>query len=508
MVLLALVVLLLTRRTHAPEPETGPPADIVLSAPAGVEVQSAGFRLSSPATIAVDAIGRHAEGAGRRWIWESLSVEISEPEDPEASMVVTAWILDAATRAPVWRMSAADVRPVPDSLSLRQAGASLSLPAGDYEVYLASILPAHSGPAGDDPVSGLLARLGTVGDPDRNEDMARCRVAVRLPAGSPPVLTRFDPSGELPGALLSMTRTGDGVLRSAGFTLRQPGRLRIRALVEHAPSWPIAADTAWIVDARTRARVWDASSIEGVPAGGHAKNRLVDTEIALPAGAYIVTYATDASHSWPEFNAAPPHDPQAWGIALAPAAGFDSAAFTEQPGLLDRGTPLFEATRLGNDVHRQARFTLRRDGALLLRAVGEAVVDPDGEAADGASISAGDGTRIWRLQRDNTERAGGSSKNRLFDGVVELKRGTYTLKIWTDDTHAFDAWNAPRPWAPETWGVTLWPGPGLDRRDFVLEEESAPAAGQGQARPEAGTPSESSPSGPTPSGQAFSERTR
>ena len=112
---------------------------------------------------------RRPSPSGRRWIWESLAVEVSEPEDPEASMVVTAWILDAATRQPVWRMSAADVRAVPGSLALRQAGATLALPAGDYEVHLASILPAHEGPAGNDPVSGLLARLGTVGDPDRNE---------------------------------------------------------------------------------------------------------------------------------------------------------------------------------------------------------------------------------------------------------------------------------------------------------------------------------------------------
>ena len=356
--------------------------------------------------------------------------------------------------------------------------------------------------------SHTLSRLNPGADRDRNEDLSRCRVALRVPADRRPALTRFEATGAIPGSLLGLTRNGDGALRSAGFGLEKPGRLRIVTLFERAKGWPAAADTAWIVDAATRQRVWEVGDNTGSHAGGSRKNRRIDEEIELPAGAYLVSYATDPSHAFPKFNAAPPHDPLNWGITLLPGADFDPAAFRARPELLDRGAPLFERTRLGDNVQVVQAFALRRDGALLIRALGEGLGGPDSEAADGASISTADGRTVWRLQRGNTVRGGGNGKNRLFDGVLNLTAGSYTLHIWTDDSHSFPEWNALPPWEPEAWGVTIWPGPGFRRADFVLEAGAATPSAQGQARPDTGTPSESAPSGPTPSGQPFSARTR
>jgi len=505
--LLGLTLLLLFRGAGSAEGAAGEPADVELSAPAGEDVLVAGFRLAQRTTVAVEAVGRKTGGAGRRWIWDSLGVNIEEDTgNPEAELAVTAWILDAATRQPVWMMTADSSTAVPRSLALRHATASLDLAAGAYEVYLASLVSRIEGPDRGKLVP-LLSRLGG-GDPDRNEDLSRCRVALRLPADRRAALTRFEVTGSMPGSLLGVTRNGDRSLRSAGFVMEKPGRLRVVTLFERASSWPAPADTAWILDAATREHVWEVGDNKGSHAGGSRKNRRIDEEVELPAGAYLVSYATDPSHAFPKFNAAPPHDPLNWGITLLPGADLEPATFRERPDLLDRGEPLFERTRLGDNVQVVQAFTLRRDGALLIRALGEGLGGPESEAADGSSISTTDDRTVWRMQRDNTVRGGGAGKNRLFDGIVNLTAGSYTLHVWTDDSHSFPKWNALPPWEPDAWGITIWPGPGLKRADFVLGPGTGTPAPQGQARPDTGTPSESAPSGPTPSGQPFSARTR
>jgi hypothetical protein len=39
-------------------------------------------------------------------------------------------------------------------------------------------------------------------------------------------------------------------------------------------------------------------------------------ELALDAGRYVLSFASDDSHAYPEFNGAPPWEPLAWGVAL------------------------------------------------------------------------------------------------------------------------------------------------------------------------------------------------
>ena len=51
-------------------------------------------------------------------------------------------------------------------------------------------------------------------------------------------------------------------------------------------------------------------------AGGATKNRRFDGVIRLPAGSYVLRYETDGSHSFGDWNAAPPDDPESWGITV------------------------------------------------------------------------------------------------------------------------------------------------------------------------------------------------
>ena len=53
-------------------------------------------------------------------------------------------------------------------------------------------------------------------------------------------------------------------------------------------------------------------------AGGADKNRLFDGTITLPAGRYVLHWESDDSHSFEDWNADPPDDPDAWGISVLP----------------------------------------------------------------------------------------------------------------------------------------------------------------------------------------------
>jgi hypothetical protein len=60
------------------------------------------------------------------------------------------------------------------------------------------------------------------------------------------------------------------------------------------------------------------------------------------------------------------------------------------------------------------------------------------------------------MDYNRTHHAGGASKNRMADEVVNLPKGRYTLRFRTDDSHAFGQWNSPAPWDPGRYGVTVY----------------------------------------------------
>ena len=85
-----------------------------------------------------------------------------------------------------------------------------------------------------------------------------------------------------------------------------------------------------IIEARTRARVWEMSMDKAQFAGGARKNRRQVETVTLPAGDYEATFVTDDSHSPADWNAAPPCDPLRYGLILA------VTVFGDLPRLLRR----------------------------------------------------------------------------------------------------------------------------------------------------------------------------
>jgi len=188
-------------------------------------------------------------------------------------------------------------------------------------------------------------------------------------------------------------------------------------------------------------------------AGGDQKNRMVNTVLHLDKGSYIVYFVTDGSHSYRDWNAAPPYDPEHWGISLnAASEGFapkDVSAYEER----EDKSVLARIVGVGDHERKQATFSLSKKSDVHIYALGEG---RDGDMFDYAWIEdAKTGRVVWEMTYRMTEHAGGAPKNRLFDGTISLPEGKYIVLYETDDSHSFRDWNEDPPDDPGSWGVTL-----------------------------------------------------
>ncbi len=75
-------------------------------------------------------------------------------------------------------------------------------------------------------------------------------------------------------------------------------------------------DYAWIEDARSGKAAWEMTYRKTGHAGGARKNRVFDDVIMLKAGEYLLCYESDDSHSFKNWNAAPPRDRGNYGATI------------------------------------------------------------------------------------------------------------------------------------------------------------------------------------------------
>ncbi len=125
----------------------------------------------------------------------------------------------------------------------------------------------------------------------------------------------FDTPPSDANTLVNLTRMGDNKDATQSFKLDSPRKVHIFALGEGKDGEMF--DYGWIEKAKGgHDIVWEMTYRMTRHAGGAMKNRKVDTEIYLEAGEYIAHFVTDSSHSFPDFNEAPPDSPQKWGITI------------------------------------------------------------------------------------------------------------------------------------------------------------------------------------------------
>lgn len=450
---------------------------------------AAGFELPRKAHIEIDAIGVREH-------WGD-------------DLVAYAWILDAKTRTVVWSQEDARSSRDKSSRHARRTHDALDLEAGRYELYAwAGINGQYSGWSwnnGHNQVRVLsLHDLGNLADladwHDGDRDRRRFDAAVRdcyVELASNDVskadVTAFEPQGDFAGSVYRANRLGNGANVKTELRLDKPMDLRLYGTSEWPRDWDEPADGAYLLNAETFERVWEPTYRKTEDGGGAEKNRAIDEEIHLPAGRYVLCAGTDDSHSFAEFNAAPPGDPQAWGLTVFPGKSFDAAAFhaTEK---WTPGEPAVNLTRARDDDAMDMKFKLDKEGDVLVCALGEWDERNDEFADTGWITRAGNREPVWEMHERDTHAAGGAQKNRMFQGMVHLPAGEYVAHFETDGSHSYERWNAAAPWDEEAWGLALYPGRGLtaknfkagplvrgDGDDFSASEDVKGAAPDGQA---------------------------
>jgi len=430
------------------------------------QVKSQSFALSSPQDIQIEAAGAQSTDKAGKSSWlASMWERDGKPVPPWSG---NGWILDVQSRRVVWELSeAATTR---GARGLREFKGNLHLPAGAYTAYYASF-PDGEYWTDDNGKMKADRKWHWFGD----EPVKDFKLVVR---GNGHSLTRADvdrlraPSAS--STVVSLRGTSHEQFEETGFALAKPTEIQIAAEGEAREDGEF--DFGWIINADTHAPVWRFTWRDSQPAGGAPKNRVVTTTRVLPAGRYAAFYATDDSHDPSEWNAQPPHDPEAWGLTLSVKDGDARAAVKTFPyEHVPQNATIVALTNIGNDAAKKQGFTLTRPMDVRVYALGEG---RNGRMYDyGWITSAESRKRVWTMTYDDTEAAGGDKKNRLVDTTIHLDKGSYIVHYMSDDSHSAEEWNASAPPDGRRWGITLLAAHGpLDRAASAPYDEKADPA--------------------------------
>ncbi len=388
---------------------------VALAADGDHLVENRGFALETPMELLVYAVGEVRTDGGFDY----------------------GGIGDAKTRKKVWSFTYDGSEPAGGSKKSRVVYGTVSLPAGEYAAYFVTD-DSHSPerwnalPPRDPSFWGITLWLKD----EQQRKFASTYDYRHLPDDD--------------RAIVELTRMRDKEHHTHGFTLSEPMDVRIYAVGEGTEHG--MADYGWIMNARTRQKVWAMKYQHTEPAGGSKKNRLADEVIRLEPGSYLVAFVTDGSHAYRDWNAEPPTEQDRWGISLFGGEGFDASMVAEYREEDDDPGVLARIARVKSDSHRRREFTIDRKAEVSVYALGEGT---HGKMYDYAWIEDSAGQVVWEMTYPMTGGAGGSSKNRLYQGTLELAPGDYMLHYKSDDSHAYRDWNDSPPHDPDGWGVQL-----------------------------------------------------
>jgi hypothetical protein len=421
------------------------------------DMEMVGFELPKGADVTIEAVG--------------LQTPYSD------KLAVYAWLLDHSTRELIWVMSNARSDTRTKGKPLRFAEKVKHLDPGKYELYMyAGNVWNTEVVTGSKDFFEVLGQLVddeeeyNFDDRDFQDYMPDCYVKLNSDDITKAEVKEFKITGEIPGSVLQLVGLGDDEYLRKEFTLDEPMNIKLYSILELPSGYKAPVDGGWIVNADTREKVWQMDRWNTERAGGAKKNRKFDDEVRLDKGRYILYYSTDDSHSFDQFNQAPPYDPACWGITVLPGKDFKASSF-HLVAESQEAQPLVDLTKAGNNDYFEQPFELKKAMPIRLYVLGE-FSDSDGEFADYGWIEdLNSGKMAWTMDDHNSEYAGGADKNRMFDGIVDLPAGKYMACYVTDGSHAYRDWNLAQPFDPAAWGLAIYPGKGFDNSQFVLLSE-------------------------------------
>lgn len=268
-------------------------------------------------------------------------------------------------------------------------------------------------------------------------------------------IAMFAPPKELPHVVMKATKVGENEYIRKSFVVSDATTLRLYALGEGLRGSYELVDYGWIVNNADRSRVVQMKWNDCEYAGGATKNVILRREISIPKGEYTMYYVTDNSHSMADWNCAPPHDPLNYGFTITAKSEGEKANFKTIDLKEDAGVVFVSITKVRDNENRRESFTLKQDAKVRIYALGERDNNARQMADYALILDARTRARVWKMEADATDHAGGASKNRLVDEVITLPKGSYIVQYNTDDSHAYNDWNADPPYDQDRYGVTL-----------------------------------------------------
>ena len=391
------------------------------------EVEQAGFNINSDATIEINGKGA---SFGE---WENYLSYYS-------------WILESKNRNVVWRSEKCEDYSKHDGEY--NFNSTLELKAGNYEVYFASAKNKNSFTSnGFGIIGGIFnGRKSNIKEFKKDYFVTIYNDKNLLKSVNPFHLV----DNRNKNAIVSFTRVGDSENRKKSFSLKSDVRIKIYGIGEGIRDE--FYDFGYIYDLEKNKKVWMFNNSVGKYAGGGEKNIFEKTEITLPKGSYKAVYKTDDSHSFDEWNTAPPDDPQYWGIVISLVDDNEInniIPFNEKYIV----KPFVDITKVEDEAFVSQGFSISNNLGIRVLALGEGFK----ELVDYGWIENADTKEIvWKMTYRNSEYAGGSTKNRIADEVIQLPAGNYFVYFVTDDSHNYQDWNDTPPIDEEKWGISLY----------------------------------------------------
>lgn len=408
---------------------------------------------------------------------------LSDRQTKEHNPFAYCWIINSDTREKIWDMNKFNTTKSGKYLKYDDY---LKLPAGSYEVYFTCPIFRYSSTfiqvetnidhrnAGE-PIDWGVGRgffydlLDDWFGGDIKKEFKQLAknfgVEIYIDEKTPTFL--FQPPVEFQNVLYQAIELGDNERIKQAFKIINPITIHIYAIGEVTSSENFA-DYGYILDTKTRKRIWEMKLSNLSSAGGAKKNKIYNGEVLFQPGTYILYYFTDDSHSYSDWNDLPPYDPLNYGITLM-AKNLENMKYFQLVKLEHENQIIAQITKVGNNELISKGFTLKKNMDIRVYAIGERYSSRRQLADYGWIIDASTRKKVWEMTVDQTTHAGGANKNRMVDEIINLPAGDYILFYKTDDSHAYDDWNSEPPYDPENYGITLYSATENFQKDWIEE---------------------------------------
>ncbi|MBN2279665.1 MAG: hypothetical protein JXQ65_03710 [Candidatus Marinimicrobia bacterium] len=258
--------------------------------------------------------------------------------------------------------------------------------------------------------------------------------------------------------VVSFYRVSANEFKEKSFSLKADTKVVVRSICEKKDRQ--FYDFGRIYDMKNHEVVWPTEETVFEYAGGGWKNVMTEEELVLSKGDYRVSFVSDDSHSFNDWNVLPPNNPEGWGIqVLCQADDYRNIDFS-----IKKYVPVIGLVKVGNNAVLSQGMELTKDLAIRVICIGEY---SSGDVYDYGWIeNAATAEIVWKFKGSNTTHAGGGEKNRKFNDIVELPKGKYLVKYISDGSHSYEDWNTTPPYEKEYWGISIWTIKDFDR-DFI-----------------------------------------